>query len=771
MIQLKVYTDKTKTDYSYIDLYEESPIKLNFSIEDITNAEAKSIFSRTFRVPGTSENNKYFKWSFLVNATDFDVTVKKPAEILIDGNIFRQGHIRLQKIYNNSSLNRYDYELIFLGETRDFSSALADSSLCSLDLTALNHILTFDNVTDSWLAYPTARDYLGITYVSDATSGLVDGNVIYPLVDFGNEGEITNDNIRIALHGEHNFTNNALPLNRLKPMVRAKAVIDAIFDATEYSYEPGGFFDSELFRQVYVSGWGNTSSNELNTAGSNNICQATLVGEDSGAGPMEFNTEITDPGNNFTLSTGVYEVPATFGGVYEFYAETNWFGDIDSQGQSIGTIELQKKAAGTSTWTTLQTGGSDNSGIITVSWTGSLNDGDQIRGFVDEAGPSGGRCQNNLFQCLAAPGLVNVAAQFDCDYKQIDFIKDILTTFRLVMAPRRDKPTEFIIEPWVDYVATGDVYDWSLKLDKSKDIVLQPLFDTQQDIIYFDHKEDKDYINEYHVNAYKDVYGHLEFDSGNELLTGNREIKTTWAPTPQKQIEGAATSSSFIIPQIHTHNDAGEHLPIKPKTRLLFYNGVYSTAGDSYRLEGGPNAINYYPVITNSSTWPMTSNGTVLNWFNDIGYWGNGVAGYPTQLGQSLYQKYWGTYIQSLYNKFARRMTATFILDSQDLLDFSFDDVIFVEGQYWRPEKVIDAPVGTRSQVKVQLIKLLNYRGPGIPVGGEGLDPTPTPTPIPIEPTPTPTPAPTIDGGGNPLPTPTPTPTPTFDGGGGGPES
>ena len=112
MVQLKVYDG---TDQYFLDLYEEETIKLNMSIEDITNAEAKSVFSRAFRVPATGNNNQFFKHAFMISGIDYDVTVKKPADILVNGADFRSGHVRLQKIYVNGDQDKIDYEIIFMG--------------------------------------------------------------------------------------------------------------------------------------------------------------------------------------------------------------------------------------------------------------------------------------------------------------------------------------------------------------------------------------------------------------------------------------------------------------------------------------------------------------------------------------------------------------------------------------------------------------------------------------------------------------------------------
>ena len=111
MIQLKVYqsNDRLSSTAVYLELYDTEPIRLTLSIEDITNAEASSVFSKTFRVPATRDNNEFFQNAYEIDGIDFDVTTKKPADILVDGAEFRQGHVRLQKIYVNGDQDKIDY--------------------------------------------------------------------------------------------------------------------------------------------------------------------------------------------------------------------------------------------------------------------------------------------------------------------------------------------------------------------------------------------------------------------------------------------------------------------------------------------------------------------------------------------------------------------------------------------------------------------------------------------------------------------------------------
>ena len=725
MIQLKCYDSPNKLEQVFIDLYEDSPIKLNLSVEDITNAEATSVFSRSFRVPNTATNAKYFKHAFLIEGDDFDVTIKKPAEVLVDGSEFRTGHIRLQKIYNNKDLDRIDYEILFLGETKDFSTAIGDSKMCELDIPDIVHVLNAANVVTSWDAYPQ---------VANVTSGLVDGNVIYPLINHGNsydENGVPEQTV-VSVEGTNKFTasSHPLPVDQLKPMVRVKRLWDAIFENAGYTYTsdfiepPSG--SATVFTQLYASAFGNTAAVEFDVQGSS-LNTFSAIGDDDGFVEeyLDCPVVLSDLGNNYNSTISRYgPIVAPNAGQYTFTAEAYVSAEYETQSSGFTMIDsfLSLEVNGVS----VATSGNGFDQIVTLTASVALNVGDTVRVYVDYVGgdqPSDSLVQQQAFSCTAAPGTVNPASNMDCEYKQIDFIKDVLTTFRLVMAPDSANPLNFIVEPYVSYAGSGDLHDWSDKLVQDKDVIVEPLFFTQSDQIDFKHEPDGDYINAYHLKAYKETYGYLEYDSNNDLLKGKRTIQTKWAPTPMTQIEGAGNTSSFIIPQLHVHEaaDTGtQHLPIKPKTRFLFYNGLQTTNGGGHQhnwyLEGsGGNqsngSWNAYPLVSYSSEWPMNDDGVILNWYVDIGYWGNNVSGYPPQTGSSLYNLYWSGYINSLYSKNARRVSAYFILNNVDLQDFSFDDIIYVNGVYYYPEKIIDAQIGEATPVKVQLIKILGGSG------------------------------------------------------------
>jgi hypothetical protein len=226
-------------------------------------------------------------------------------------------------------------------------------------------------------------------------------------------------------------------------------------------------------------------------------------------------------------------------------------------------------------------GGTSQTGIYTVNTSsGNINVGDKIALIMSY----NGGCldydyvTNVKFEVLTAPGEFNPVNMLDCQYKQIDFIKDILTSFRLVLAPNPRDPKDFIVEPWQTYINSGNLHDWSKKLVENKDVQIEPVFFSQSDTIHFSFQPGGDYTNIYNQQAKTHPWGYLPFTSSNDLLKGNRDVKLIGiSPTPLVAIENG--DYFWSLPQLHTHSteDTGlQHLPIRPKTRMLFYNGMQS---------------------------------------------------------------------------------------------------------------------------------------------------------------------------------------------------
>jgi len=816
-VQLYAYED-AKSPRVELDLYEEQPIKITLSAEEITDpTQINSNFSRQFRIPATNNNSKFFKYWYTSGVVDFDVTQKVRSEIHVDGILYTVGQLRLVAAYDNGSADRIDFEVVFLGETKTFSSQVGDGYMNSLDCTDTAHVLSIPYIENSWLepwnsttsyvvndwvwhsapAYndPTIGDMwkatanntnsepdLGSSDWDRITTSLRVPNpepVRYILADRGypydgdgnqeavpganavSEVAVSNNVVTgAATHNEaFTYSGHPLYLTQFTPIIQVKYLIDKIFASTEYSYTSDSIFNEEWFKDLYIDGIATGFPFTPSGNGESNATTQAQFLPDPRNTPHPYPLPITFPtvqqnnANAYNNQTGIYTCPVD--GAYTFEAEL--FGRLDEidilydceisiaffrNGSQVGTAETQG-GPGPFFFNFL--------GNSKLSYSGNFNAGDEVQFFVRDLGAGnpetsqGGYIITGSFACTSSPQQIAVNDLLKTDLKIIDWFKSILTKFRLVMVPTVQDPSQFTVKPWNEYIASGDTFDWTYKLDHNKDIKLEPLFFSQDADITFTDQEDIDVTNTYQQDTFGNPFGTRFFVSGNELLSGTKEVTTEFAPTPVSQIEGLFQfESQFIVPKLYERGDEltdhghFTHEPIVPVQRLLFWNGLQPTT--TVNASNTPVQVTWYytdnvttknssqstsPLLSPSGTlyqYPRASytteiptlNTTLnLNWRKQYPYYSYpGVPGNFDQNGEDVYQRYWQNYINNVYSPNARKMTAYFNLDSEDLRLLTFDDVIFIKDSYWRILKVLDAPLGEVATIKVELIKLLEYVRP-----------------------------------------------------------
>ena len=809
-----------------LDLYPEQPIKITLSAEEITDpTQVNSTFSRQFRIPATNNNSKFFKYWYTSGVVDFDVTQKVTAEIHVDGILYTTGQLRLVAAYDNGSADRIDFEVVFLGETKTFSSQVGDGYMNSIDCTDAAHVLSLPLLENTWLepwsatvSYVTG-DYVwhsapsynnplvGDTWVATANStgsepDLVSSDwnrvttslrvpspvpVRYIVADRGNLYEENNQNqIVVApvpgaiaasevsvdktghpgLPESHpaSFTNQANPLylTQFTPIIQVKYLIDKIFAQTDYRYTSDSTFNEEWFQQLYIDGI--ATGFPFTPSGNGESSATTLAQEipDPTDVPHPFPLPLTFPivqqnnANAYNNTTGVYTIPVN--GPYTFEMELlGRLDEISLQYDCEITIAIFRNGSQVASATQGGPGpflfGFEGNDKLTYS--GNFSAGDEVNCVIRDLGAGnpetseGGYVIRGAFRCTATPQQIAVNDLLKTDLKIIDWFKSILTKFRLVMVPTVQDPSLFTIKPWEEYIASGETFDWTYKLDHNKDIKLEPLFFSQKADITFTDQEDIDQTNKYQQDTFGNPYGTRFFVSGNDLLSDTTIIDTEFAPTPVSQIDGCEQiDSQFIIPKFFENGDDFmshghfTHQPITPVQRLLFWNGLRPTttntdqqanqqiewqytdnvnqksSDDAPLLKGG---IRRYPAASYLSDIPTTNTTLNLNWKKQFPYFAYpGAPNTIGQLGQDVFVRYWQNYIDNVYSPNARKMTAYFNLDSEDLRTLTFDDIIFIKDSYWRILKVVDAPLGEIATVKVELIKLLDYV---TPVGALQFDP------------------------------------------------
>ena len=591
----------------------------------------------------------------------------------------------------------------------------------------MTHAKTYDNVVNkSW------------------NETLESGNIVYGLVEWGYDYTADNQPANTTLSDGYlkSFTApagaNPLWLEQFKPQIRAKIIWDKIFYDAGYTYD-SDFLTSTRFTKLYVLTETETRAKlpteaTFKATGSMSAFSYTPKLQTGSEYVAECKNEEYDFMNAYNKTT--YEYTAQTTAAHTFKVRSKYVLQklctscpIPTGNDNIFALWLDNSRPGGAQWF-------HNSGMIdeTTYDTGektvtlNLQAGDKITMWVSAdcppgEGPFAVSFQNLLFSCTQAGSDFNVASLLPSTIKKIDFIRSIINKFKLVFVPDKDRINHFKIEPWVDWIRSGSQVDWTNKLDRSKDVVIRPLFDKQTRKVTFTEKEDTDFVNdEYQKSNDKKPFGQLVIDSDIDLITGETTFSTEFAPCPIAPIAGESTGSKkFLIPHIakDTGGTAGEGVagnsgkrePIVPKMRLLYYNGLKTSYLTWYMAQGNagtnPIAKSSHPFFSNFSTWPVTPETFDLNWNNQKPLWNTALSGqteWSTEF--TAYTVYWKDWYDMVYDPYSRIVEATFVLSYVDVLNFNFNDLVFVKDAWYFVNKIKDYTLGETSSCKVELVKI-----------------------------------------------------------------
>ena len=338
---------------------------------------------------------------------------------------------------------------------------------------------------------------------------------------------------------------------------------------------------------------------------------------------------------------------------------------------------------------------------------------------------------------------VDIPACIDPDIKQRDFLRDIIQRFNLIILTDPNDDTNLLIEPYDDFIASGELKYWTDKLDTSKEIIVKDTTQLQKKIIHFTDKEDEDLYNKSFKERYPDVnvYGHLRIDEfNNEFATGELKNQPIFSPYINGQVF-ANDDEQFgtFLPNMAVQYEFSyeekdgvfENNIKKTNPKLFFYGGlatgVVNSLGDAtnyYLHRATASALtaytfNKYPIC---SAWNLEYNTTGLSSSSKSLYWNASppivghlsVFNYDNYFGNwfdhTLYGGYWKQYLDNIYSTEARIMECHLNLNEVDIFNFSFKDEIFIKDTYWRVLNISNYQVGVETSTKVTLIKSLDTK-------------------------------------------------------------
>jgi hypothetical protein len=231
MIIVGLYIYDSDNKARRIELFNDEKISVNSSVQNIADiSKVFTDFSQSFTIPATPHNNSIFK-HWYENSIDngFDARKRKDAFIELDTIPFRVGKIQLEKAqFKNGTLD--NYQITFFGSIVSLKDKFNNKSLRDLSYSDLGF------------------SYSGTTVKSRVISQ-VDSDVKFPLISSKNVWQYDT-----AISGAWDISESATPIyyNDLFPAVRVSALLEQIASNLDGVTFEGDFLTDERFTRSFL---------------------------------------------------------------------------------------------------------------------------------------------------------------------------------------------------------------------------------------------------------------------------------------------------------------------------------------------------------------------------------------------------------------------------------------------------------------------------------------------------------------------------------------
>jgi hypothetical protein len=695
-----------------VDLYENESISYSSNFNSVSEFTTRGAFSREFRIPATDNNVAFFGQQYNPNllnndTTQINVLRKIDATLSVNTLPIAEGHIQFKQAVTHQD-KVHEFVIAFFGETVDLARSIGDKLLKELDYTDLAHENNFENVNA----------------INDGS--LFDGAACYTLTDRGqNWSEDTTIGSRRIFSSV-----NPIYTGELTLALQAKWLLNKIITEAGFTYS-GDTLNAELERMYvpYVTNpltmglvsadeakfsarYNSNQSVTINTQGNNGLYYKQLINW----------VETLDPSNSFASSVYTSQVNyyADFGVSLEINVNTTGYssftvhtydivlgitrGGIETIvpipfAQNVGPTEFDYDQAGN-----VYVVSQNNPFTVNASTNLLLEIGDEIRVYIyAHAGSSQAVTINSgsvigiTYASGEVYGQTVSFARNAPELKQIDYLRDLLKMFNAVLVPDANTPNSVEIIPMVEYLGSGNDYDWTGKLDTSKDITLTPASDVRKRVLKWSYKEQGDFFNAKYKSGAQRVYGELRLtDAGNDFSTSDYTVELNFGASPCDLIP----NTTYVIPKYF--NNKGEFMA--PGPRILYRRDAAEDAVVMVYDEVAEDAtFTVIPLLCHYRSVP-TAIGT-----NDLNF-GQEIPPHPIEAMplHTLFDRYWREYIAELYDDEQKIMEAYFQLGVTDVFGLKFNDKIWIKDSWWRVIELTDYIVAEEQVTKCKLMRLLD---------------------------------------------------------------
>jgi hypothetical protein len=670
-----------------LDLSKGLSNQLTYAIDDLNNLDSKATtFSKTIVLPGTANNNYLLGNIFEFNNANFtsdqapnvmyNYNASKSAvcRIEVDGLQIVKGVFRLLEIIRDGE--NIEYECAVFGELGGLVTALGNKRLEDLDFSAYNHDYTYANITSSWN--------------NTSTTGYV-----YPLVDYGNYSTNKKD----------------FQYKTFRPALFLKEYFDKIMASAGYTYT-STFLNTAFFKRLIIPCNQKRLTRASTTSFDVSFSGTQSYGSTGGSGPFyERLAQPTQPTlGSFTTSdnkTFTYTGAATLTGTLKVRV----IGDYSSAANNL-TIGAVCGSAFTFYDFPEDSGVGGDPFDITLNLNVNINTGDTF--FVetstfDDTIPfqlTITSLSSKITGIGTQPVEVNLgeAVVINDTIPKGIFQKDLFTSvlkmFNLMVTEDKFTDNHLNIEPYIDFY-TGNIIDWSDKLDRGKPIRLKPMSEANARYYELKWKQDNDFYNEDYRKKYNEGYGDRIFDNGLEFAKDKETVDVIFAASALYGTSG----EDKVFPAIYkksdnnTKEDQIEHIVRLMQIKKLTGVASWNILNGATNL--GSNTTYLYAGHLDNPDLPNAdlNFGATKELYFDL------VAG---NLSNNLFNVYYSPYLAEITDKDSRLLTANFKLTQQDIFNLDFSKFIYIDGGLYRLSKVIDYTPENNEVTKCELLRVIN---------------------------------------------------------------
>lgn len=697
-----------------LDLDGDLSAEFTYSVDDVVDfASRNTAFSKTIVIPGSTKNNKLFGHIFdFGHANDYNpnspnvganFNASKAAQCIIMNDqiqIFK-GVLRLMEIVIDAG--SIQFECAVFGELGGFMASVGNKKIEDIDFGIANHVWNYDQITGSW----------------DNVSG---GGVYYPLIDFG----------RVSENNKNDWNFRAF-----RPALYVKQYIDKIITGAGYTYE-SDFFNTAFFKRLIIPSNTGLSRSDNNAFFANANVQTYTTNN--------YPAFTTSTAGQFTLAGSVWRYNGTqplsgnvklrlYGQITDVFPNPSPVTNVVVSLQKNGTnIAQQTFPVFSEPWTY----------FVDFDVPVTLVTNDTINAYVTSSANvynvSEGRLAVESSAVVIVP--VNYGETFSINSTipkgifQKDFFASIVKMFNLYVTETPNKFKHLVITPYSDYYlnqyaaltdnlfqvegtdllipSTGDfllldqtaagvaILDWTNKLDRSKAIRVKPMAELNGRYFEYKYKPDGDYYNDQYLKKYGIGYGDFIEDTGFEFANDVQKAEVIFAATPLVGYDGQEKVFPTIFKLSNANvEDQTEHvIRIMQAKKVDGLTNSWHIKTDSGNAGTQLHRYGYAGHLDDPDNPLADINfGAPKELFFEI------TTGYPAA---NLFNSQWSEYVAEITDKNSKLLSANVMLNPIDVFQLDFRRLVYIDGNLWRLNRVIDFNPNSNETTKCEFLKVIN---------------------------------------------------------------